>query len=92
MRVDTQLGQRREPVTYWTTVGDRVVQGHIQKKLTEIRYGFTGTIPDGLLFRVSSIDPEIAKAYDLQAGFVSQLLAAVTPDQRQRLAGSFGTN
>jgi EpsI family protein len=87
--VDTQLGQRREPITYWTTIGDRVVQNGIHKKLVEMSFGFTGKIPDGLLFRVSSIDSEIAQAYVLQANFITQLLGAVTPEQRQRLAGSF---
>jgi EpsI family protein len=90
--VDTQLGQRREPITYWTTVGDRVVQSGIQKKLVEMSYGFTGKIPDGLLFRVSSIDPEIAQAYAFQANYITQLLGAVTPEQRRRLAGSFGNS
>jgi EpsI family protein len=90
--VDTELGQRREPITYWITVGDKVVQDGIRKKFVELRYRFSGRIPDGLLVRVSSIDPTVARAYDLQANFVSQLLGAVTPEQRQRLAGSFGGN
>jgi len=88
--VDTRLGQRREPVTYWTTVGDQIVRGGVNKKLVEMSYRFTGKIPDGLLFRVSSIDPEIAPAYAIHASFINQLLAAVTPEQRLRLAGSFG--
>jgi EpsI family protein len=91
-RVDTQLGQRREPITYWTTVGDRVVHSGIHKKLVEMSFGFTGKIPDGLLFRVSSIDSEIARAFDLQAIFINQLLGAVTPEQRRRLAGSLGNS
>jgi EpsI family protein len=91
-RVDTQLGQRREPITYWTTIGDQVVQGGIHKKLVEMSYGFSGEIPDGLLFRVSSIDAELARAYVLQANFINQLLGAVTPEQRTRLAGSFNKN
>lgn len=91
-RVDTRLGQRREPITYWTTVGNWVVQGQIQKKLAEMRYGFTGKIPDGLLFRVSSIDSDVGRAHEIQASFVGQLLTAVNPEQRQRLAGAFGAN
>lgn len=92
MRVDTELGQRREPITYWITIGDQVVQSGIQKKLVEMSYGFTGKVPDGLLVRVSSIDQDTAQAYDLQENFINQLLGAVTPEQRQRLAGSFGKN
>ncbi len=88
--IDTQLRQRHEPVTYWITVGDRIVQGNVQKKLAEMAFRFAGKIPDGLLFRVSSIDRDTAKAYAIQAGFINQLLAALTPEQRQRLAGSFG--
>lgn len=86
-RVDTQLGARREPVTYWTTIGNQVVHGGIHKKLVEMRYGLSGRIADGMLFRVSSIDPDIAKANTIQASFINQLLSAVTPAQRQRLAG-----
>lgn len=89
-RVDTELGQRREPITYWITIGDQVVQSGIQKKLVEMRYGFTGRIPDGLLVRVSSIDQNTMHAYDIQEKFINQMLGAVTPEQRQRLAGSLG--
>jgi EpsI family protein len=88
-RVDTQLGARREPITYWTTLGDQVVRGGIHKKLMEMSYGLSGRIPDGLLFRISSIDVDIAHAYAAHAKFADQLLASVTPMQRKRLAGSF---
>jgi EpsI family protein len=91
-RLDTQLGQRREPITYWITIGNKVVRGNIEKKLAEMSYGVRGRIPDGLLFRISSIDPEIARAFEVQEGFISQLLVGVTPETRERLAGTFGEN
>jgi EpsI family protein len=87
-RVDTKLGARREPVTYWTTIGNQVVHGGIHKKLVEMSYGLSGRIPDGLLFRVSSVDTEVTHAYGAQDSFINQLLSAVTPAQRQRLAGT----
>lgn len=90
-RVDTQLGARREPVTYWTTVGDQVTRGGIHKKLLEMTYGLSGRIPDGLLFRASSIDVDISHAYDVQARFIDQLLGSVSQAQRKRLAGSFAS-
>lgn len=86
-RVDTQLGQRREPITYLTTIGDQVVHGGIHKKLVEMSYGFSGRIPDGLLLRVSSIDPEVGRAYEVQANFVVQLIESIPQPHRQRLAG-----
>jgi EpsI family protein len=87
-RILTNLGQRNEPVTYWTTVGDKVFQGGIEKKLVEIGYGLNGKIPDGLLIRVSSIDPEASHAFAAQAKFADQMLGALAPKYRQKLNGN----
>jgi len=86
-RLFTSKGPRQEPVTYWFTVGDMAVQGKIQKRLVDLRYGLTGRIPDGMLFRVSSIDSDQARANRLQDQFVNQLLQVVTPADRKRLSG-----
>jgi EpsI family protein len=86
-RIMTNLGQRHEPVTYWTTVGDQVVGGGIQKKLAEMSYGLNGKIPDGMLIRVSSIDTEAANAYRIQGVFADQMLSALAPMHRERLNG-----
>jgi EpsI family protein len=74
-------------VTYWFTVGDKAVQGRLQKRLVDLRYGLTGQIPDGMLFRVSSIDSDQARANQLQDEFINQLLQAVSPADRKRLSG-----
>jgi EpsI family protein len=87
-RILTNLGPRHEPVTYWTTVGDRVVRSGVQKKLAEMSYGLNGKIPDGMLIRVSSIDTETANAYVMQAQFARQMLEALTPEDRKRLNGN----
>lgn len=86
-RILTTLGQRREPVTYWITVGNRVTQTGIQKKIIEMSYGLNGQIPDGMLFRVSSIDNESNSAFNLQADFVKSLLSSVDSNIRERLSG-----
>jgi EpsI family protein len=86
-RLSTSLGQRNEPVTYWFTVGDRVTHGTLQKRLAEIRLGLTGQIPDGLLFRISSIDPDAARGFGMQQTFAADLLANVPPNARKRLSG-----
>jgi EpsI family protein len=83
----TAMGQRREPVTYWFTVGDSAIQSALQKRIVEFRYGLTGQIPDGLLFRVSSIDGDQPRAYRFQDQFVTQLLDSVPPGDRVRLSG-----
>jgi len=86
-RLFTTMGPRQEPVTYWFTVGDKAVRGKLQKRLMDLRYGLTGRIPDGMLFRVSSIDPDQARANQMQDQFVNQLLQAVSPAERKRLSG-----
>jgi EpsI family protein len=86
-RLSTSLGQRNEPVTYWFTVGDQVAHGALQKRIAEIRLGLTGQIPDGLLFRISSIDPDAARGFTMQQAFAADLLAHVQPNARKRLSG-----
>jgi len=86
-RLFTTLGARQEPLTYWFTVGNTAVQSKLQKRLLDLRFGLTGVLPDGVLFRVSSIDPDQARAYRLQEQFVDQLLESVTPADRKRLSG-----
>ena len=87
-RIQTNLGPRKEPVTYWTTIGDRVVRSGVQKKLAEMRYGLNGKIPDGMLIRFSSIDADAANAYEIQNQFADQMLNALTPEYRRKLSGS----
>ena len=91
-RIQTSLGPRNEPVTYWTTVGDRVVQTGIQKKIAEMSYGLSGKIPDGMLIRVSSIDGDTAHAYEMQNHFTDQMLRALKPEYRRRLDGHSQSN
>lgn len=83
----THLGQRNEPVTYWTVVGDHITTSGINKKLTEMRYGLRGRIPDGMLVRVSSVDREPQRAHRLQAEFAAAMVAAIAPEHRARFAG-----
>jgi EpsI family protein len=88
VRILTSLGQRDEPVTYWTLVGNTVFQGGLQKKLAEMRYGLNGKIPDGMLIRISSIDSDAEEAYEIQANFTNQMLAALAPEYRHKINGN----
>lgn len=87
-RVEAALGQRNEPITYWITVGERVVGPGLEKKLVEMSFGLSGKIPDGLLFRLSSIDSEPGRAYEKQSTFAGDLLASLTPEHRQKFIGN----
>jgi EpsI family protein len=88
-QLETVLGQRYEPVTFWTAIGDTVTYGSIQKRLVELRYAIAGRIPDGILVRVSSIDHETKQAYAMQSLFANEMIAAIAPNHRHRFVGSF---
>ena len=83
-------GPRNEPITYWITIGDKATLPGLQRKINQLRYGLTGVVPDGMLVRVSSINPDTDSAYELQAAFVRDLLASMDPQARARAAGKFG--
>lgn len=87
VRLQTKLGQRIEPVTYWTVVGDHVTKGGIDKKLTEMHYAVQGQIPDGMLLRVSSIDADTSNAHSVQNQFATAMVVAIASAHRNRFAG-----
>jgi EpsI family protein len=86
-RLNTSQGARKEPITYWFTMGDQAVKSKFEQRMIEIRLGLTGQVPDGLLFRVSSIDDSPERAWRMHEAFVADLLKAVSPRDRTRLSG-----
>ncbi|MBD5803741.1 hypothetical protein AZOA_31820 [Azoarcus sp. Aa7] len=87
-RLVAAIGQHRsEPITYWTMIGNQSVQAGVDKKIAEMHFGLKGQIPDGLLFRVSSIDPDSEQAFDLQNKFVEELIGTLDPTVRLRISG-----
>jgi EpsI family protein len=86
-RLTTAMGARNEPVTYWLTVGDHVIRNQFDKRMMEFRLSLTGQIPDGLLFRISSIDKDAARAFAMQQQFTADLMAAVPAETRRQLSG-----
>jgi EpsI family protein len=80
-------GDRSEPVTYWFTMGDRVVRGRLERLRVQLADGFAGTIPDGMLVRVSSLSTDAARAFEMQRAFVGDWLAAMPPAVATRFAG-----
>jgi EpsI family protein len=90
-RLVTRLSAARpEPVTYWVTIGEHAVVTGTDRKLASLRYTSRGLIPDGLLFRVSSIDPSPEHAFARQDQFIREFVAALSAQDRRRLAGLGG--
>lgn len=78
-RIVAVKGSRIEPVTYWLAIGDHAAATELQRKFFQLRYGLTGTIPDGMLVRVSSIDRDYSHAFAQQDEFIRLLIASVAP-------------
>jgi EpsI family protein len=86
-RITAVQGLRIEPVTYWITVGDSVAVNKLRRKLAQLKISLTGGIPDGILFRVSTIGNDESQSYEVQERFIKSLLSALSEDDRKRLIG-----
>lgn len=91
MRLVARQGARNEPITYWVRVGDSLTRGWIEQKLAALVYGLSRKIPDGLLFRVSSISSDEQESYRIQQEFLVALLKAVNNTDRFWLVGHLGS-
>jgi EpsI family protein len=86
-RFDARKDVRREPVSYWFNAGGTPIRSQLELRWVQIRLGLSGNVPDGLLFRVSSIDADPARAYAVHERFIADLLQSVVHDVRTRLGG-----
>lgn len=84
----TKLGSRVEPVTFWITTGEYTSITGQEQKIAQMRYGLKGIIPDGMLVRVSSINPDDKQAYGQQKQFIADLKQAMSPTVVARVFGS----
>lgn len=82
------LGNRYEPITYWITLDETATLPGIDRKLAQIRYGLQNKIPDGLLFRVSTVNLKDAEAFALQKTFLVDLEKSMSPQLASRYFGN----
>ncbi|KAA6183164.1 EpsI family protein [Thiohalocapsa marina] len=75
---------RREVISYWTTVGTTARLPGWDRKIGQLKHLFTGKTPDGLLFRVSSLQTE---GFDTETHdrFIRDMLDALPDEARTRL-------
>lgn len=83
----TKQAERVEPVTYWITIGKSIALNGLQWRWERIKYGLTGELPDGLLFRVSSLGRDTQLQYDLHKLFISDLFSHLSKEQAKQLIG-----
>ena len=87
-RMVATQGQRIEPVTYWFTTGDTVVQTYWDRELAQFRYALSGYVPDGYLVRISSLSHDPEAAFEQQIDFANALFPTLDRELRRRLVGT----
>jgi len=82
-------GDRVEPVTYWFTMGDRVVLGRAERLGAQLESGFHGRVLDGMLVRVSSFSKgsDASSSFAAQQAFASALFASMPAQAAARFVG-----
>ena len=79
---------RAEPLTYWRLLGDRVVASDAEFHWQQLSDGLLRhALRDGMLVRVSTIDGDAQRAWQLQAQFIDDLARAMDVRQRARVMG-----
>jgi len=78
---------RPEPVTYWTVLGGEVVADDAGFRFRQLQFGLRRRLLDGMLVRLSSIEPDARRAYALHLRFANDLAAALKPADRPRILG-----
>ena len=82
-------GGRNEPITYWIRSGNQIVTGWYEQNKARLISGLiSGEIADGLLVRVSTIDPDKNEAYRTQDEFIQSLIANTKSVDHAMLVGS----
>lgn len=86
MRMEARKNDHTEWVTYWIRVGNDLTRGMLEQNWAQLKYGLTGQISDGLLFRVSMVQNDDS-ALITENQFINDLLGSIPPDDRRWLIG-----
>lgn len=80
------LPGRPEQIIYWTRVGDKMPLSWAQQRLTVAMDNLKGIVPDAVLTRVSTVDPNRDAAMARLADFAEQLVAQMGPSRNVLIA------
>ena len=78
---------RIEPITYWMRIGYDNSNSNWARQALKLQYGLRGLVPDGVLFRVSTLGVPAELSFKIQDKFIHDLLNSVDPETRQFMVG-----
>lgn len=74
-----------EHIIYWTRIGDQMPQTWAQQRIAVARDNIAGRIPDAVLVRVSTVNPDKAASVAHMDEFVRTMLTSLAPAGRKVL-------
>jgi EpsI family protein len=86
-RLVAEMPGRPEPITYWTVVGGQAGEATVLPWSERLRRALQRQDAEGVLVRISSIDPQAERAYALHGEFAADLARALAPDRRDFVLG-----
>lgn len=87
-RLRAELPGRPEPITYWTLLGGVVVADAGSFRLRRLSFAARREVVDGMLVRISSIDPDAERAFELHRSFAQEMVRAMAPADRAKVVGT----
>ena len=79
--------ERLEPISYWMRIGYDNSNSNWARQALKLGYGLRGSIPDGALFRVSTVGIPPEESFKVQDKFIHDLLNSVDPGTREFMVG-----
>lgn len=86
-RLVAEMPGRPEPITYWTVVGGRAGDATVLPWSERLHRALRREDAEGVLVRISSIDPQPERAYALHGEFAADLARALSADRRDFVLG-----
>lgn len=87
-RLHAELPGRFEPITYWTLLGGEAMSDAASFRRRRVQAALDRQLLDGLLVRLSSIDADAPRAWQLHERFADRLVEAIAPPRRAELIGA----
>lgn len=87
-RLVATSNQRSEQILYWTRIGEHLPTSGAEQRWARMRAEMAGTIPDGVLVRVSSFGTDVERGFELNRRLAADLMTALSPAARRVLVGS----
>ena len=79
--------ERQEQIGYWRRISNDFPVSARQEQMLILRRNLVGVIPDGVLVRISTVDPDRDRAGEAIARFATALISACGAEARQILLG-----